>query len=189
MLPQRRETHELTDRSRCPAPLTSAKRSHVWNWFCHHYHPIGFCSHSLQNPPVFHNRTRATSHLCLVVQTQDIRALMRTLSATDRCSGFACHDFRVHYWWSRIVPGLLPLFHITLLWTTVNTLPLSFLKTAGDQCKRNHQPDCFQEVISADGCLKWGHRWWLWSACEVNRGSTLPLVAQLTRFYMELKSI
>lgn len=44
MLPRRRQTRGLMDRSRCPAPLTSPKRSHVWNWFCRFYLPVGLCS-------------------------------------------------------------------------------------------------------------------------------------------------
>lgn len=41
MLPRRRETGRLMGRSRCPPPLTSPKRSHVWNWFCRYYLPVG----------------------------------------------------------------------------------------------------------------------------------------------------
>lgn len=41
MLPRRRETGRLMDRSRCPPPLTSPKHSHAWNWFCCYYLPVG----------------------------------------------------------------------------------------------------------------------------------------------------
>lgn len=61
MPPQRRGTHKLMDRSRCPPPLSSPKRTHVWNWFCHHYLPVG-----PPPPPPFlsvsHNSVQNTSH-------------------------------------------------------------------------------------------------------------------------------
>lgn len=83
MLPHWQETGRLTDRSRCPPPLTSPKGSHVWNWFCRYYLPVGLTlplSVSLSLPTVYKKY--------LIPNTQNIPVLMRTLSTTDWCSVF-----------------------------------------------------------------------------------------------------
>lgn len=83
MLPQWWETHRLMDRSRCPPPLTSLKRSHVWNWFCRYCLPVGPSLSPVVS--VSHNNVQNIS------QTQSTHALMRTLSTTDWCSVFMWH--------------------------------------------------------------------------------------------------
>jgi len=95
MLPQQWQTRGLMDRSRCPAPLTSPKHSHVWNWFCCHYLPVTLLSHCLPHLPPPQSLSVCQNRKYLIIKTQDNHVLMRTLSATDRWSVFKCRDSAV----------------------------------------------------------------------------------------------
>lgn len=74
MLPQRWETRRLMDRSRCPLPLCSPKRTHVWNWFCHHYLHVG------PSLPPFSLSLTTVYKIHLIIKTQNTHVLMRSLS-------------------------------------------------------------------------------------------------------------
>lgn len=87
MLPQWWGTRRLMDRSRCPPSLTSPKRSHAWNWFCRYYLPVGPLL-----SPLFSLSLTAVYKIYLIIKTQNIHVLMRTLSTTDWCSVFMWCD-------------------------------------------------------------------------------------------------